>query len=606
MNVTSKLYRSLIGLIYLVVSIYMFVPLNNAVSIGQLSMSIIFFMIVVTLTYQYKIKFKFDIGSFIWSVMFSFFQVLNKSFAIDYSLSAYHNNFSEFIVQIMIGILFSYPIFYLSKLYIMQKLTHDLMITISKNVSREIRYWQVLLLFLCVWIFFLCIQLPINISNDAVDELQQFASHNQLIKLQIPLNNHHPVFDTMIMGVLFKVGQSIHDSFTFGILFIALVQTVINAASFAFVTYKLFKSEISTLLKYFFSIMMLLSPMWLNLNTTIVKDNLLLTPLILWFYLFSQLIVDRKKVTNVGLIVFLILSITISLMRPNTFYVVIVSLVSLLLLEGDKFFRFEVVLLSLITIITVSVYNNALSGTKIVPAKSVEMMSVPLQQTARVMRYHKVILNKKEQKAIDDIIAPNSIKDYNPQVSDPIKGSYNWNGKNLDFNKKFKAFLPVWLKLGLKYPKTYFEATYANIFGYINIVHRDSGQGEVLFTNYGAVSQVTNSFNLKNDYMSQKQVNIKNNRAHQFIKILNAPIINIYQNMGLWSWFLIYVFITGLFHFKLHKREMVLVLPSLLTLGTLLLSPVNGLNRYYIPIFLMLPIIIINFKIINTRSERDV
>nr|WP_224132097.1 DUF6020 family protein [Leuconostoc gasicomitatum] len=606
MNLTSKLYRSLIGLIYLVVSIYMFVPLNKNVSMGQFSISIIFFLTVVTLTYQHKITFRFDIGSFIWSMIFSFFQVLNKSFTIDYSLGAYHNNYSEFIVQAMIGILFSYPIFYISKLYIMKKLTHNLMTTVPNNMSRNTRYWQVLLLFLFIWILFLYIQLPINISNDAKNELQQFASYNQLIKLQVPLNNHHPVFDTMIMGFIFKVGKSIHNSFSFGILFIALVQTVISAASFAFVTYKLFKSDVSSLLKWFFSTMLLLSPMWLNLNATIVKDNLLVAPLIFWFYIFSQLVIDRKKVTNLSLIVFFLLSIIISLMRPNTFYVVIVSLVALLLLDRDKVFCFKIIVISLLTMLTVSGYNDVLSRTEIIPAKNVEMMSVPLQQTARVMRYHKVILNKKEQRIIDAIIEPNSIKNYNPQVSDPIKGSYNWNGKNSDFNKKFKAFLPVWLKLGLKYPKTYFEATYANIFGYLNVIHRDSGQGQVLFTHYDVASQITKSFRLKSDYTSPEQVRIKNNMAHQFIKILNAPVFNIYQNLGLWSWFIVYIFVTGLLHFKLYKREMLLVLPALLTLGTLFLSPVNGLNRYYIPIFLMLPLIAISFKTIDTKWERDV
>ncbi|MBZ5955495.1 DUF6020 family protein [Leuconostoc gasicomitatum] len=580
-------------------------PLINVMVIGQFSMAIISFMLVVMVAYQYKVRFHFDTGSIMWSIVFSFFQALNKSFVVDYSFSTYHNNFGCFILQIVIGVLFSYPMFYLGKLYMTQKLSYDLMRTVTRSAHKKIDYWQVLLLFLFVWIIFLCIQLPINISNDGIDELQQFASYSQLTSLEVPLNNHHPVFDTMILGVLFKIGLFIHDNFAFGILFIALVQTVMNATSFAFVVYKLIRSDVNKLLKYFFSIMTLFSPMWLNLNATIVKDNLLITPFIFWFYIFAQLIIDRKKVTNTVFSLFLLLSIVISLMRPNTFYVVIVSLVSLLLLDGNKIFRFKVLIVSILTTATVLGYNEALSRTKIIPAKNVEMLSVPLQQTARVLRYNRITLNNKEQGIVNNIIAPSSIKNYNPQVSDPIKGSYNWNGKNSNFNKKFKAFLPIWLKLGLKYPKTYFNATYANIFGYIDVINRDSGQGQVLFTYYDISSKVAKSFNLKKDYISQEQVNNKNSMAHQFIKVLNAPIINIYQNMGLWSWCLSYVFVTSLFHFKLYKRETILVLPSLLTLGTLFLSPVNGLNRYYIPIFLMLPIIVISLKVINTKLEKN-
>lgn len=605
MRTTSNLYQFVIGIGYIIASIYMFIPLTGPVSYGQLSLALIIFVVVARITYRYKINFEFDIESLIWSIVFSFFQALNKAFAMNYSLTPYKDNFGTFFIQVIIGMVFSYPIFYLCKMYITNNDSPKVINIESGSDKMKIKYWQILLIFIVVWITFIVFSLPISISNDAMDELLQFASYNQMIDLHIPLNNHHPVFDTMILGILFKMGLFIHNSFAFGVLFIALVQTISTAIGFSFIIYQLAKSDVSIFLKWFFFIMMLLSPMWINLNGTIVKDNLLLLPLVFWFYIYSLLIIDKAKVTETAMILFFLLSVIVSLMRPNTFYVVAISLVSLFFLDSNKLFRLKLLILTFTTVLAVLGYNSVINSTGIIPAKSVEMMSVPLQQTARTIKNHDVSLNKKERKIVDNIIAPQSIKYYNPQVSDPIKGSYNWDGKNLEFNKKLKEFLPIWLKLGIRYPKTYFEATYANIFGYINVTHRDSGQGQVLFTNYDAVLKISDAFKLKNEYMTQEQVNQKNNIAHNFTKILNAPIVNIYQNIGLWSWFLIYIFTTSLVRFKSYKRNVLLVLPSVLTLGTLFLSPVNGLNRYYIPIFIMIPIIIVSFKIINIKLEKD-
>lgn len=602
MNITLNPLWNMAGLIYLAVSVYMFLPLTGHISVGQISMAAVFFVVVLTLAYKDKGKFKFDIGSFSWSLIFGFFQAINKSFALDYSLAFYNKNFSSFVWQMIIGVLFSYPLFYLGKFYMKQR-GRGFLEPAQKGSYIKFNYLQILFLFLAVWLTIIYFQLPISISNDAVDQLRQFASFDQLINLKIPLNNHHPIFDTMILGTVFKIGLHIHNSFSFGILFIAVVQTIFTAVGFAFVTFKLFQSRVSILLKYFFSCMMLFSPMWINLNITIVKDNLLIAPLIFWFYFYSQLIVNRKKMTNTLLGIFLLLSIIVSLMRPNTFYVIAFSLLSLLLLKDNLLFRLKIASILFFTVITVVGYNKIITKTGVIPAKNVEMLSIPLQQTARTIKYNNVSLSKEEQKVLGDVIAPDSIEKYNPQVSDPIKGSYNWNGKNAEFNEKFKAFLPIWVKIGRKYPKAYFEATYANVFGYIDVINRDSGQGQVLFTNYAAASQITDTFDLKKEYMSQEEVNTKNKLSHNFIELLNSPIINIYQNLGLWTWFLIYIFVSGLFHFKLYKREMLLVFPSVLTLATLFLSPVNGLNRYYVPIFLMLPIIITSLKTMNTKLE---
>lgn len=608
MKKKNNLYTLLKYFIYLCVSLIVFTPLNGQMNLSAVSSSLFFFVVVVFLKTKHNVKFTMDYGVIGWAIVFAFFQTLNKSFALDYSLKFYQENQIAFIFQFIIGILFSYPIFELAKyLFYQNKSGNKLGVGHAQkqwNLFSNLKYWHIYLLFLVMGCVLVLFQQPINVSNDAADELMQFSSYTKLIDLNIPLNNHHPVFDTMVLGLVFKSGLRLTGDFSLSILIMSLIQTAVNATGFAFLSFKLCKSHINYFLKLIFTIMMLVSPMWVNLNATIVKDNLLIVPLIFWFYYFSKIIISRKKIQNHEWIIFAILSILVSLIRPNMFYVMILSLIALNIFSLKKVYNLKVFGVLLALTVFIFSYNHILSSSSVVPAKTVEMLSVPLQQTARTIKYNNVTLSKADLSAVNGVMDITKIQNYNPQVSDPIKGSYNWAGRNKLFTKNFKNYLPVWLKIGIKYPLSYFEATYANTFGYINILSRNSGQGEVLFSNYVTNNNFSKYFGVK-QYMSLNITNKKNLLNHKFIGILHWPIFNIYHNIGMWSWVIIYIFINAFWHLKTFKKEFMIVLPSILTLGTLIMSPVNGLNRYYIPIFLMLPLIVISIQKIRIESEMD-
>ena len=68
----------------------------------------------------------------------------------------------------------------------------------------------------------------------------------------------------------------------------------------------------------------------------------------------------------------------------------------------------------------------------IAPGSEKEMLSVPLQQMARLLKEHGSQVSKKDKEIIEYVMCPGEdysvlVKRYNPRQSDPVKYSYNLN-----------------------------------------------------------------------------------------------------------------------------------------------------------------------------------
>ncbi len=90
-----------------------------------------------------------------------------------------------------------------------------------------------------------------------------------------------------------------------------------------------------------------------------------------------------------------------------------------------------------------------------------EMLSIPCQQLARVYKEHGDELSEEERQLLFTFIRKEGLDAYKYYVSDPVKA-------NLDMNAVYgakRAFLSLWIELGLRYPGTYIAATLSNTMG---------------------------------------------------------------------------------------------------------------------------------------------
>ena len=191
------------------------------------------------------------------------------------------------------------------------------------------------------------------------------------------------------------------------------------------------------------------------LIATIMLFHLLKEPEMFW----------KKKRNMVGLIVIFILQ---GLFRNNGLYLLLVAFPFILLL--GKGFRKRIFISFLIPILFLGVFipKVVFNITQIAPGSEKEMLSVPLQQTARLLKEHENDVTQKDKKIIETTMCPGSdyhilIERYDPRSSDPVKALYNIK----QTSGQRKAYLKVWAKYLFRYPSVYIQAAINNSYEYL-------------------------------------------------------------------------------------------------------------------------------------------
>jgi hypothetical protein len=130
------------------------------------------------------------------------------------------------------------------------------------------------------------------------------------------------------------------------------------------------------------------------------------------------------------------------LFRNNGIYVCLLTLPILLIINKQNRLKIFILLLSLFG--SMQIFNKV-----IIPALGVsdgsirEALSIPFQQTARLVKYNEGIIQDKDKEIIDKVLVYETLGDrYDPNLSDPVKNKYNPNATKEDlFN-----YLKVWFK----------------------------------------------------------------------------------------------------------------------------------------------------------------
>lgn len=83
-----------------------------------------------------------------------------------------------------------------------------------------------------------------------------------------------------------------------------------------------------------------------------------------------------------------------------------------------------------------------------------EMIAVPLQQSALLLKEHGDELSQADRDVFEGILEPDAANKFFWPAVDPIKGTH-WTAQR---ERLLKPFLRVWLRNGVRYPTTYLRA----------------------------------------------------------------------------------------------------------------------------------------------------
>jgi len=289
---------------------------------------------------------------------------------------------------------------------------------------------------------------------------------------------------------------------------------------------------------------------------------------------------SKKK----NILIYILVALLTMLLRHNGYYVAILTMPFIAIVLRKNWKKIIPIFISII-IIHLAINFFIFNVLNVSKGSVVEMLSIPVQQIARVEKNHREELDSETLEQIDSFFVIKNIGDvYNPTLSDNVK--WSMNVQNFEENKS--QFFGLWLKLLFKYPKDYIESFISNSYGYY----------------YTEAQNWTVATELKGSDIGTLRQNMIQSDLIEFLVSMpdrrDIPIISMMFSVGTTCWFLVVTL-----GYKIYKKDykyILIYLPSFILWLTLVASPVFCEFRYAYPIFLSLPLYI-SMNLIKERKS---
>lgn len=436
------------------------------------------------------------------------------------------------------------------------------------------------------WVYIIAFY-PIVLSPDPSYQIMQYynvktkyADWVILRNESVFMTNHHPIMQTYLIGWCIDFGRFILND-NFGLFIYTIIQTLIYSSVLAYSIKFLKNNNVSLKLRFILLIIYTFVPHYAFYTVSAVKDTLY-TAFMILLVLFMIDIVKNYKDKKIKWSYSILMSIDIilmSLMRHNGLYIAIISFIALMIYSKINIKRLLTSMFIFLAVVTS--FNKILIPYLGIADGSIrEVLSVPFQQTARLVKYHDKDIDEEDKIIIDKILDYDTLKKrYDPRLADPVKNEYNKYTTNEELMEYFK----VWFKYLWKYPQTYINATLDNMYGYI---YPNQHYWYVYDTYDDRVTKnnlVDYSFNDSTEFLRETLVFYESVFPY-------LPGIGLISSIGFSTW----VVIMLSFYTK-KRRNLIYMIPLYLSILICFISPANTYFRYAMPYMFILPLLVLMF-----------
>ena len=301
----------------------------------------------------------------------------------------------------------------------------------------------VAILFMIAWIPYFLNYYPGITSYDTNYQLMQGYG---LYKY----NNHHPVLHTFLITLIVKVGYAIAGNYNFGIALCSIFQMLFCAITFSFVIYYMGDKGINPKIKMLTFLFFAFVPFVPQFSIAIWKD-VPFTMFMVWFLIgIIEMTINeesffRKRIYS---LIYIGIIFGILFFRNNGVYIILFTLPFILYWKRKYWKRILLIFVLPVVcyyVITGPVFNKL----EIAKSSPREMLSIPIQQMARIVKYKSDELEEKDRDLIGQYIKIDDVAQmYNPTISDPIKNEFN-EGTYLQDKLNL---IKLYTKLAIKFP----------------------------------------------------------------------------------------------------------------------------------------------------------
>lgn len=432
-------------------------------------------------------------------------------------------------------------------------------------ISKEengISWKESFFLILFGWIIYLLPFLPGNVAGDGNFQLIEFFGYASM-------TNHHPFLSTIFEGGLLDIGKHLLGD-EFGLFFYVVVQLLICCSIYSFCISKISKLGINKKICIAFSIFIALAPYWSFVSETLHKDGMFIAFFALFITLLVmitvQLFIDKTNITKKQLALFVISCLLVCFWRNDGIYMVVPPIIGLIFVNKRQYWKQFVGVLLTVLLVYIGFNRVLLPALNVAPTEKREALSLPVQQTARYMKYYPNEVTVHERKVLKNTF--NNFDDlakvYNPNDADPTKF-------NLKDQFNVKNYIETWLQMGLRHPGVYIAATFEGTNAYYT-----PWLPAQTFSWCGDISSWSKPSFLKLHYFTPKILRTS------FIKFVDGvaslPFINILLSdpLAIWICLLMALFMWT----KLGFKYVIPIIPIFMNLLICIASPINGLIRY--------------------------
>lgn len=431
------------------------------------------------------------------------------------------------------------------------------LITDEKGISWKKSFFIIVL----GWVIYLLPFLPGNVAGDGNFQLIEYFGH-------AAMTNHHPFLSTMLEGGILNLGKHILND-NFGLFLYVIIQLLICCLIYSYCIFKVSTLGINKKIGIYFSIFIGFAPYWSFVSETLHKDGLFIAFFALFITSLVMMSVNlfiRKRLIKKQLILLTVSALLVCFWRNDGIYMVIPSIICLIFVNKRKYWKTFTCSLLVLLSVYVGFNKVLLPALDVAPTEKREMLSLPVQQTSRYIKYYPNEITKNQRQVLKETFN-NSTKLgnlYNPNNADPTKF-------NLKDQFNVKKYINIWIEMGLRHPLVYLAATFEGTNAYYTpwLLAQN-------FTWCGAISDWSKPNFLDLHYITPKRL------RSSFIGFVNGiaslPFINMFLNdsLAIWLGILMAAFMWRKFGFK----YLIPIIPIFMNLLICIASPVNGLIRY--------------------------
>ncbi len=310
-----------------------------------------------------------------------------------------------------------------------------------ENPRISVKIWLlsacfILILWIPVWLAYY----PGIFAYDANGQLVQVIDH--------AYSTHHPLIHTLWLGACINLLYNGSD-INAGVALHCASQMLIMAAIYGWIIAETHRRGVHRAVLIAYTILAAIWPVHSIMAISVTKDVVysgLLVVLMLLLSRSSEVYTYRHNAICTGVITALV-----TMFRNNARYVIaaiiIYLLISALRKKADKKAAYPLiagVLAGLLLCVGLKAVTQSRSGS---PR---EVISIPIQQLARVRALNTDTLSDTDTETLDYLLGEDAADRYNEHLADPVKEVMNPYDP--------ACLVKTWIRMGIRYPETYLDA----------------------------------------------------------------------------------------------------------------------------------------------------